>query len=423
MRVAMFVYNTFEHDARVLREAEALTGAGHEVRVIALRGPATPDRERIGPVEVVRVDADPLPAKVARAAIGAVRVLRRSGEGGYRPAEIGSVGESMARDGIGARLLRAHLWLTHRTFLRRAAAAASEAPAAVWFAHDLDTLEAAAAARRRHGGKLVYDSHELWLERRFTPPLSDAAVRRWRGVEERLGREAGLRLTVSEPLADEIERRYGTRPEVIRNLPSRDDRGQRTDGAGVRGRLGLPADARVAVYVGGLAPDRGIEELIGAAGRLSSLQVVLIGPGNERYAARVRAVAEEAGVAQRIHLLAAVPPGEVVAAVAGADVGLVANLHPGLNHRYTVPNRLYTCLAAGVPVVANRSPAFEPIVREHDLGATCDVRDPDELVAAIELVTDPANHARLRENALRYSERESWEDEAARLVRLVEGLS
>jgi glycosyltransferase involved in cell wall biosynthesis len=420
MRVSMFVYNTFEHDARVLREAEALAAAGHPTRVIALRGPGADPRERVGEIEVVRVEADPLPAKAARLAVGAARKVRRPRSAGLAPAPIGSVGDSAAGSDVGRRLLRVHLDRTHDLFRRRAAAVAAEAPAQVWFAHDLDTLEVAAAARTRHGGRLVYDSHELWLERRFLPPLSTAARQRWQQTETRLIRTADVRLTVSEPLADELARRYGVeRPAVVRNLPSRADLG-RAEGTGVRQRLQLPADRPVAVYVGGLAPDRGIEELVGAAARVDGLEVVLVGPGPDHYADRLRALASQAGVGERVHLLPAVPPGDVVAAAAGGDVGIVANLHSGLNHRYTVPNRLYTCLAAGVPIVGNHSPAFEPIIRDNEVGVTCDVRDPDELANAIGFVLDPANHDRLRANALAFSEQETWEREAARLVELIE---
>jgi glycosyltransferase involved in cell wall biosynthesis len=210
------------------------------------------------------------------------------------------------------------------------------------------------------------------------------------------------------------------RPAVIRNLPSRADR-RGPEGGGLRDRLRLGEGARIALYVGGLAADRGLEELVRSAAAIDGLQVVLMGPGSEHFAAGLRRLAAEVGLDGRLHLLPAVPPDRVVGAAAGADVGLVANLHPGLNHRYTVPNRLYSCLAAGVPVVGNHSPAFEPIIRDNELGTTCDVRDPQELSTAIGWVLDPERHERLRANALAFSERESWEREAERLVELVEG--
>jgi glycosyltransferase involved in cell wall biosynthesis len=187
----------------------------------------------------------------------------------------------------------------------------------------------------------------------------------------------------------------------------------------VRERIGARPDTRIAIYVGGLAPDRGIEQLIEAAARIDGLEVVLLGPGNDRFLPALERQAAELGVQSRLHVLDAVPPERVVAEATGADVGLVANLHSGLNHQLTVPNRIYTCLAAGVPVVANDSPAFGHIVREHELGAVCDFGDPAAVADGIRFVLD--NHERLRANALRFSERESWEREAERLVELYEG--
>jgi glycosyltransferase involved in cell wall biosynthesis len=222
-------------------------------------------------------------------------------------------------------------------------------------------------------------------------------------------------------MADELARRYDVpRPAVVRNLPSRADLGRAENVEGVRSRLGLPREAPIAIYVGGLAPDRGIEELTRAAALVEGLQVVLLGPGSPRARARALALAQAVGVADRFHLVPAVPPGDVVAAAADADVGLVANLHSGLNHQLTVPNRLYTCLAAGVPVVGNRSPAFEPIIRDNEVGTTCDVRDPQELAEAIRFVLEPERREQLWANARAYSGRETWEREAARLVELVE---
>jgi glycosyltransferase involved in cell wall biosynthesis len=48
------------------------------------------------------------------------------------------------------------------------------------------------------------------------------------------------------------------------------------------------------------------------------------------------------------------------------------------------------------------------------------VRDPQELAEAIRFVLEPGRRERLWANALAYSERETWEREAARLVELVE---
>ena len=36
-KIAMIVYNTVSHDARVLKEAESLAGAGYQVRIFGIQ--------------------------------------------------------------------------------------------------------------------------------------------------------------------------------------------------------------------------------------------------------------------------------------------------------------------------------------------------------------------------------------------------
>ena len=60
----MIVWNTFQNDARVLKEAETLAGQGHRVTVFALLQPGeTPEHEVLAPgLEVVRVSRTPMRA-------------------------------------------------------------------------------------------------------------------------------------------------------------------------------------------------------------------------------------------------------------------------------------------------------------------------------------------------------------------------
>src|SRR6187455_426653 len=60
----MVVWNTFQNDARVLKEAETLAGQGHRVTVFALLQPGeTPEHEVLAPgLEVIRVSRTPMRA-------------------------------------------------------------------------------------------------------------------------------------------------------------------------------------------------------------------------------------------------------------------------------------------------------------------------------------------------------------------------
>ncbi len=415
--VCMFVHNPLLHDARVEREAAALAGAGYDVRVIAARGAGTAPFERRDGFAVERVDSDPAPTRAVR------RALSARGRG----ADIGAVAAPLHGGCAGARgaiqrvALRAHLAAELARYLRRAAAAAADRPADVWIAHDLDALPAALMARRRHGGRVLYDSHELFAERIAVSP---AARPFWRALERRLAPRADAVMTVGEGVAGELARRYGIpRPAVVRNLSAASPAGAAE--SPLRGALGLDPAARIALYLGGLQAGRGLELLVDAARRLAPGDVVvLMGPGHPAYAAGLRRRAERAGVADRIVLAPPVPTGEVVRWAAGADVGLALIQNVSLSYFLSLPNKLFEYVAAGLPVVASDFPDLRRVVEERGLGTVCRPDDPDAIARAIAwTLDDPERHARLRAAAGAAATELTWERESRVLVQLVDRLA
>jgi glycosyltransferase involved in cell wall biosynthesis len=414
----MFVHNALLHDARVEREASALAAAGYDVRVVAALGAGTPARERRDGFEIERVDSDPAPSRAVR------RVLAARGRGG----DIGTVAAPLhgGRPGVWAaaeRLaLRAHLAAELARYVRRAAAAAGRAPARVWMAHDLDALPAAWLARRRHGGRLLYDSHELFSER---IAVSSAARPLWRALERRLAAHADAVITVGEGVAAELARRYRIPPPaVVRNLPAAAPAGD-DHGSPLRAALGLPADARIALYLGGLQPGRGLETLVDVAARLpDGDMVVLMGPGHPDYVANLRERAARAGAAERVVLAPAVPTEDVVRWAAGADLGLALIQNVSLSYYLSLPNKLFEYVAAGLPVVASDFPQLRGVVEGRGLGAVCAPDDPDAIARAIAwTLDDPGRHRRLRAAARAAAAELTWDSESRVLVELVDRLA
>ena len=413
----MFVHNALQHDARVEREATALAGAGYDVRVVAARGAGTPPFERRDGFAVERVDSDPAPTRAVR------RALAGRGRGG----DIGTVasplhgGRAGARGAIERVALRAHLAAELARYLRRAAAAAADGPADVWIAHDLDALPAALTARRRHGGRVLYDSHELFAERIAVSP---AARPFWRALERRLAPRADAVMTVGDGVADELERRYDIpRPAVLRNLP--EARPPDEAESPLRDALGLDPAARVALYLGGLQPGRGLELLVDASQQLPAGYVlVLMGPGHPGYTTGLRERAERAAVADRVVLAPPVPTREVVRWAAGADVGLAVIQNVSLSYFLSLPNKLFEYVAAGLPVVASDFPDLRRVVEERGLGTVCRPDDPDAIARAVAWVLDdPERYARLRAAAKAAATELTWERESRVLVELVDRLA
>lgn len=424
----MLRYNPVRYDSRVIREARTLAEGGHDVRVIATRD-GLPSEERCGPVRILRLDREPWLAKIVRA------LVERGPLRGWRPDEDGptSVAPTAEQppifgDDVGGVLLdlvrRAYASLRWLKYGRGALRAVAGERIDLYIAHDLEMLPLAVIAKAWFGGRILYDSHELFTDR--SGPERTVWWRwRWRAIERALIRQADRVITVSDPMARELSRRYGIPvPSVVHNFPDLGSGSPPSPTRSLRDLLELPQSSPFVLYAGRLQPGRGLEQLILAAARYPEIVVGLMGDGRADYISALRARARAAGVGSRVHLVRPVDLEQVVPTARAADVGMAAYRDTGLSSRTTLPNKLFEYLAAGLPVVASRLPPMAQVVGEHDVGVTCDPDNPDAVAAAIrEVVGEPKRHQELRRNALRASKVFSWEQEGPKFLQIIDELT
>ena len=265
--------------------------------------------------------------------------------------------------------------------------------------------------------RIVYDSHELWRRRnirqdRWLAPAAEAVIERF-GI-----RRAGGVITVSGSIADWLQRTYRLpeRPTLVRNIPT-----ARTIPDPALGRLreltGLgPAD-KIVSYTGGITTGRGLEETVDAVALLpSDVHLVLLGYGDATYTAGLLRRAREAGVAERVHLAGSVPSAQVPQTLADADAAVVYVRPICLSYLYSLPNKLFESIHAGLPIVAADLPDTAAIVRQYGVGEVFDAGTPEELAAAIQQVlADPSGY---RAAARKAAAELTWEHEAADLIAL-----
>ncbi len=255
LRVAMALYSDLDHDSRVLREADSLARAGHDVTVFCLsyEGP---------PPESFRVVAH-VPDRSSVVPDGS-NPFHRSSRGSR-------LGRLVGRVGWMAGYIR-----NLRAWGHWAVRAAG--PVDAWHAHDLPGLMAVGPFVDKTAA-LVYDSHEIFLET-GTATRMPKVVRRLLGVyERRLVHRVTAMVTVNEAYAEVLSRR--TKPArivLVRNCPPR-----WTPSAGSAARLraaaGVPASSSIILYHGALGPHRGIEQLVAALSepQLADSHLVLLG--------------------------------------------------------------------------------------------------------------------------------------------------
>lgn len=264
-------------------------------------------------------------------------------------------------------------------FRSRVVSRARRVRPAVIVAHSLMALAPAIAAGDAVSAPVLYDAHELETEKNGVVGLRQAFDRR---LEAALIRRVAGVVCVSDSIADWYANRYRiARPVVVRNVPDPSVQRAAATPHPLRQRLGLGPDAQIFLYQGGFFAGRRLEQFVRVfAAERGFRHLVLMGYG-ELGPELERAAATHSN----IHVVPAVPPAEVLAHSADADVGLVGVDDACLSYRYSLPNKLFEFLGAGLPVIAPKFPEMERVIAAHGCGVTVGPSDADwrDAIAAV----------------------------------------
>ncbi len=125
-----------------------------------------------------------------------------------------------------------------------------------------------------------------------------------------------------------------------------------SDGQRFRQRHGVDERARVVLFLGRVDCFKGVEIVIAALAAtqrdLAELVFVVAGPSEGDSAARARTFAHKVGVADRVVFTGMLDATERLAALAAADVFVLASLSEGL------PNAVLEAAAVGLPLIVTR---------------------------------------------------------------------
>jgi hypothetical protein len=272
----MFVKNPISLDPRVKREAMHLKNAGYEVTVIGMPDSGLPRKEIWEGIEFLRVS--PLCFKTTK-------WLGRISTKNNKQKAIAPMGTNQTdktsyqqpkdhKNSINIiRLL--YLWVEGFLTLSVWVTSGLMTRADIYHAHDLNALFCAYLCSRIARKKLVYDSHELWIELCQSRGSSQERVRWWKFIEARAARAADLVVTVSDGIADELQQMYGIeKPLIVRNCahlkpPVKTQK--------LRDVIGGDDSRPIILYQGGFIPGRGLKEIVLAAKDVPQADFVLMG--------------------------------------------------------------------------------------------------------------------------------------------------
>jgi glycosyltransferase involved in cell wall biosynthesis len=453
----MLANNDWRIDSRVVREAEALARHGYEVTVVFRRESAAESveenngvryicvpRRRWSPWEIFPLITVHLRILAADARAITRFPLRRSAAvsllqlAAFPLAAVLGLAFAPLALAIFAfrkklpRVRRAVMYITQpllylNEYAVRCGPIVKSIDPQIVHAHDLITVSCAfLVARSNKRTCFLYDAHELesranyWTLNRWT----NYWVRRYEEVFARIARRV---ITVCDSIADWLAREYKiSRPVVVLNVPT--VLGERSAASDVRrqtvrSKLGLPAAVPLAVYVGAVTIDRGLELCVRAVALVPGLHFAFLGP---RYAGTERSItllALELGVQERTHLVDPVASAEVPGFIKDADCSVIAVQNVCLSYYFALPNKLFESAIGGVPIAAGRLVEIRRFVEENGVGVIMDETDPKDIARAIqEILSNRAKYQPTPEKLKGIADRYGWPVQEQRLIELYAGL-
>jgi glycosyltransferase involved in cell wall biosynthesis len=383
----MLVLHDVTYDSRVKREAKTLSQAGYKVKILDWAYPLSPGDVRTSQHEI------PNGIEVSR-----IQILTRS---------------LPKNTFFRAVKYLEYIWSACRQAVRERAA--------IYHAHDLNTLLPALIAARINKAKIIYDSHELWVE--LYPRCAVAWQKRfWQTLEKWCIKQVDKAIGINASIAAHLAQLYDVpMPTVVRNCHEYVEINERENL--LRETLHIEDDTKIVLFMGGITLNKGIEEGIKAMSHVDNCIFVIMG-FDHGYKEQLQQLAGEAGVEDRVKFAPPVPPGQVVRWAASADIGLICIRGKGLSYYYSVAQKLWECLMAELPVVVNDLPEMRQLVEGYQVGLVIEQEmRPESIAPAIKkLINEEQLYRRLQKNTQRLNRECNWENEAVKLLEVYHSL-
>jgi len=288
--------------------------------------------------------------------------------------------------------------------------------ATAWACADLDAALPTLLRARLGGQPFVYDAHELFTE---VPEVvrRPRVQRLWQWVENLIVPRARLRYTVGPALAGLFEQRHPGCPfGVVRNVPA-SPAGSPAPGAAPAGP--------VLLYQGALNVGRGLAELL-AAMPLVPARLVICGEGDCSAALRQQAARLGLLASGQVEFKGYVLPAALRELTAQATVGIMLLENVGLSYYYSLANKFFDYVQAGIPQLCIDFPEYRALNARHQVAELVPDLAPATLAAALARLLPGgqpgAHYHHLAANCRPARTEWSWQQEEKTLLKMYDNL-
>lgn len=268
---------------------------------------------------------------------------------------------------------------------------------------DLDTILPCYFVSVLRKKKRVYDAHELFTEQKEI--VTRHTIHKfWLSIEKFTVSKFKFGYTVNNFIANELKRRYQVDYAIIRNLPALQ-------------KLYSPCVGereKFIIYQGAVNEGRSFETLVPAM-KLVPATLKIYGKGN--FFDQVEQLITTYHVEEKVGLMGYVVPNELKHITPAAYIAVTLFEQTGLNQYYSLSNRFFDYIMAGVPQVCVNYPEYKAINDKYYVAIMIDDTREETIAAALnKLLENKQLHEQLRKNCVIAREELNWENEEKKLI-------
>lgn len=286
----------------------------------------------------------------------------------------------------------------------------------VLYSNDLDTLLPSYLVSQLKGCTLIYDSHEYFTG---VPELQDNHIARnvWTRLEAFIFPKLKNVITVNNSIANLYHQQYGNDVKVVRNVPDRTD-SVNFDVAKWKRSVGFPDDKKIFIMQGaGINVDRGAEEAIEAMKDVDAM-LLIIGGGDVFH--QLQELANKHNVEHKVIIHPKISREELITVTASCFAGLTLDKDTNINYKFSLPNKLFDYIHAGIPVIASDLPEVKAIVNGYKTGIVLPQYSPQAIAEAMNrLIIEKELYVSYKENCSIASKDLCWQKEKKILIDVI----
>lgn len=284
---------------------------------------------------------------------------------------------------------------------------------AVLVSNDLDTLLPNYLISKVKNIPLVYDTHELFCE---VPELQANPIKKavWKKIERFIFPQLKYVFTVNESIASIYRNEYQVQIKVVRNVPILINSVSIKEVS--KEALGIPNDKKIIVLQGaGINIDRGAEEAVQVMQFIDNAVLLIIGSGD--VIPLLKTMVIDLNLTQKVYFIGKTPFEKLALYTHYADLGLTLDKPTNVNYKYSLPNKLFDYIHAGVPVLSSDLVELKNIITKYNVGACIESHEVKHIADKIKNILSNDSQCLLwKKNTKIASQQLNWEIEKEQLI-------